>query len=281
MKRGYRIGAGVRSDDERTFPVLARMYEVGTIDHVQVQVIPEPAPLFHRHIERIADAGITIVIHAPHHAHGVNPCAPSAYDDRPAAEIQAWTESALAETLEAADITTADRIVLHTGRYLPGERAEAETTFAAFLDKHFDPRFILENLPSVYADYPLLGNTAEELVLLGGGRIRGYCLDFPHLYCTANYLHRPFAELLAPFADLPLRLFHLSNSRRGSITDEHLPLDHPDGGLDFTEVIPFIAQRPAIDVSLEYKQNDPAVYDEQVRAFDRIYHSVMGTAEKE
>lgn len=271
MEKPYRIGAGVRSDDQKTFAALAAMHGEGRIDHVQVQVIPAERAAFGRDIERIADTGVPIVIHAPHHGHGVNPCAPAAYDDRPRAEIERWMEDALALTAEAADVTGATRIVLHAGRYLPGRREEAEATFASFLDDHFDPRFILENLPAVYAGYPLLGNTAEELRTLAGGKVRGFCLDFAHLFCTANYLGAPYADLLAPFDDLPLGLFHLSNSRKGSITDEHLPIDHPEGGLDFAAVVPFIAAHPAVEVSLEYKENDPQLYAEQVPVFDRIF----------
>lgn len=271
MNRHYRIGAGVRSDDPATFTALAAMYREGGIDHVQVQVIPAERKVFRAEMEAIADAGVQIVVHAPHHGHGVNPCAPTAYDDRPPAEIEAWTEEALTETAEAADLTGAEKIVLHVGRHLPGRKEEAEETFAAFLDRHFDPRFILENLPAVYAGYPLLGNTAGELRTLSGGRIKGFCLDFAHLFCTANYLGAPFAALLAPFNDLPLDLFHLSNSRKGSITDEHLLIDHPEGGLDFSAVIPFIAAHPEIDTSLEYKENDPGLYAEQLPVFDALF----------
>lgn len=271
MKRPYLVGAGVRSNDEKTFPPLAAMYHAGEIDHIQVQINPEEQRTFRQHIETIASGEVKIVIHAPHHGHGLNPCAPTAYETWSEADAQAWMELALAETAEAADLTSAETIVLHPGRYLPGRREEAVATFETFLDEYFDPRFVLENLPSVHTDYPLLGNTADDLKALGGGRIRGYCLDFAHLFCTANYLKVPYADLLAPFADLPLSLFHLSNSRKGSITDEHLALDHPDGGLDFTEVIPFIAAHPDLETSLEYKENDPRVYVKQIRAFDALY----------
>lgn len=265
----------MRIDDERTFDALAAMYHEGRIDHIQVQVVPERVPeseqAFRDHLNRIADADVRIVIHAPHHGHGVNPCAPGAYEELTPAEAAAWTETALARTAEAADRTAAGIIVLHAGRYYPGRKAEAEATFAAFLDDYFDRRFVLENLPSVYADYPLLGNDAGELLALGGGRIRGFCLDFAHLFCTANYRGVPYGDLLAPFDGLDLRLFHLSNSRKGSITDEHLPLDHPEGGLDFKEIVPFVARHPDIDVSLEYKENDPRVYDRQLPIFDALF----------
>ena len=53
--------------------------------------------------------------------------------------------------------------------------------------------------------------------------------------------------------------------------DEHLPLDHPEGGLDFSAVMAFLRRRPRVQTSLEYKENDPAVYDRQLRVFDTIY----------
>jgi hypothetical protein len=46
---------------------------------------------------RSAAAGIP----APHHGHGVNPCAPSAYDNRPLPEKH--IEEAMNRTFEAAD----------------------------------------------------------------------------------------------------------------------------------------------------------------------------------
>ncbi len=51
---------------------------------------------------RFAAAGIP----APHHGHGVNPCAPSAYDARPLPEKH--IEEAMNRTFEAADTLGAD-----------------------------------------------------------------------------------------------------------------------------------------------------------------------------
>ena len=51
---------------------------------------------------RFAAAGIP----APHHGHGVNPCAPAAYDARPLPEKH--IEEAMNRTFEAADTLGAD-----------------------------------------------------------------------------------------------------------------------------------------------------------------------------
>jgi len=89
----------------------------------------------------------------------VNPCAPTAYDDRPPQEIEAHIEQAMTQTFEAADTLGAETIVIHAGRYLPGEHTAARDGFHRFLDRYFDPRLTLENLPAVYRATPCLAMT--------------------------------------------------------------------------------------------------------------------------
>lgn len=268
---GYNLGCTVRLDDEETLALLTRLYRAGAIHHIQVQAIPLPRPLFRQHLEAVAAAGIPAAIHAPHHGHGVNPCAPTAYDDRPLTDIEAYIEEAMIQTLEAADCLGAETIVIHAGRYEPGGHSEAVEEFARFLDRHNDSRFTLENLPAVYAGYPLLGNTAGELAALAGSRITRFCLDFPHLACTANYRALSFTEELERFEGINVTYHHLSNMRRGSITDEHLELDHPDGGLDLPAVFSRLRRHPAVPTALEYKQDSPEVYARQVLAFAGLW----------
>jgi len=273
---GYDLGCTVRFNDAETLALLARLYEEGAIHHIQVQAVPLPRPLFRQHLEEVAAAGIPAAVHAPHHSHGVNPCAPQAYDDRPLPEIEACIEEAMSQTLEAADILGAETIVLHAGRYEPGGHSAAVSEFPEFLDRCFDPRFTLENLPSVYAGYPLLGNTAGELAALAGSRITRFCLDFPHLTCTANHRGLSFAKELERFEEINVTYHHLSNTRRGSITDEHLELDHPDGGLDLAAVISRLRRHPAVPTALEYKQDSPEVYARQVQVFAGLWEAAPG-----
>ncbi|MGI5938970.1 MULTISPECIES: TIM barrel protein [Methanoculleus] len=267
----YNLGGTVRLDDPKTLARLTALYEEEAIHHVQVQAVLLPQPLFREHLDRIAAAGIPAVIHAPHHGHGVNPCAPAAYDNRPIKEIEAYVEEAMSQTLEAADVLGAETIVLHAGRYEPGADAAARETFAGFLDRHSDPRFALENLPAVYAGYPLLGNTAKDLTALAGETITHFCLDFPHLACTTNYRGLSFTEELERFDALNVTHHHLSNIRRGSITDEHLELDHPEGGLDLNAVVSRLRRHPAVPTTLEYKEDSPEVYARQARVFAGLW----------
>ena len=272
----YNLGCTVRLDDDQTLALLAELYEEGAIRHIQVQAVPLPRPLFKKHLARVAAAGIPAFVHAPHHGHGVNPCAPAAYDDRPADEIEEYIDEAMSQTLEAADTLGAETIVLHAGRYEPEGQLAAIEIFAHFLDRHADPRFALENLPAVYAGYPLLGNTAGELAALADTKITRFCLDFPHLACTANYRHLSFAEELERFESLHVALHHLSNIRRGSITDEHLELDHPDGGLDLAAVFSRLRKHPGVPTTLEYKEDSADVYARQVRVFAGLWEDGAG-----
>jgi sugar phosphate isomerase/epimerase len=266
----------MRLDDEATLALLAGLYEKRAIDHIQVQAVPLPGQAFEEHLAAVAATGIPSIIHAPHHSHGVNPCAPAAYDDRPLTEIEAHIERVMTQTFEAADTLGAETIVLHAGRYRPGGHAAAEEEFPRFLDHYFDPRLTLENLPAVYAGYPLLGNDAHELAAIAGGRITRFCLDFPHLACTTNHRGLPFAEELERFESLDVTLHHLSNIRRGSITDEHLELDHPDGGLDLAAVFARLRRHKTIPTTLEYKEDSPAVYARQVRVFAGLWEDHAG-----
>ena len=272
----YNLGCTVRLDDQETLALLRGLYEERAIDHIQVQAVPLPRPVFEEHLAAVAAAGIPAVVHAPHHSHGVNPCAPTAYDDRPPQEIEEHIELAMSQTFEAADVLDAETIVLHAGRYRPGERSDAAAGFSEFLDRCFDPRLTLENLPAVYAGYPLLGNTAEELAALADGKITRFCLDFPHLACTANYRRFSFAEELERFETLDVTLHHLSNIRRGSITDEHLELDHPNGGLDLAAVFARLRRHRTVPTTLEYKQDSPEVYARQVQVFAGLWKDRAG-----
>jgi len=266
--RPYRIGATLRTTDTALLRGFAALHASGCIDHIQVRVIP--GKTFSRDLAAIAASGIPATVHAPHHGHGVNPCAPAAYNDRPLTEIKKHIEQAMNQTLEAADALGAETIIIHAGWYEPGGRSTALEEFSRFLDRHFDPRFTLENLPAVFRGRPMLGTTAEELTTLAGGKITRFCLDFAHLYCAANYLKIPYPEALEPFRALNIRHFHLSNTEDGSIADRHLPLDHPGGGLPFRDVIQYIRTRPEVPVSLEYRK--PAgFYASQVAVFDAIY----------
>lgn len=271
-KRSYRIGAGCLSTDHVTIRALDGLGRSGVLDHIQVLLVPEEREGLERTLSLLEGIGTPIVIHAPHHSWGVNPCDPVACIDEPLFRMEDHIAYAMEASFEAADRTGAPVIVLHPGRFEAGRREEAVATVREFLSVWSDPRIILENLPTVYGDLRFIGDTARELASLAPpGTTGGICLDFAHLHCTANCLGIPYADAVAAFDTAAIRLFHLSASEPGSVTDRHLLLDDPRGGMDWETIIACIARTPGVEVTLEFKGVDPSVYPGQVRVFGDRY----------
>lgn len=264
-----RVGASVRSTDADLFEGLAELARDGRIDHIQIQLIPEPEIRFRERMEVFEVAGVPILLHAPYHSHGVNPCQPAAFQKTRTAEAREVIDAAICQSFEAADRLGSPLIVLHAGVYEEGMYGEAVAEFLAFTDRYPDSRFILENLPAVFRGQRMLGITAAETKRLIGDNISGICLDFAHLSCSAAYLGHAFADELGGFELLPIRHHHLTNTERGSVRDRHCPLDHPDGGLDFSLVIPSLQRRPSVRTTLEYRK-DAAFYRHQLACFGRL-----------
>ncbi|MHC1625738.1 MAG: TIM barrel protein [Methanoculleaceae archaeon] len=257
----YRIGAGCLSTDHVAIRALDGLGHGGVLDHIQVLLVPEERDGLERTLSLLEGIGTPIVIHAPHHSWGVNPCDPEEH-----------IAYAMEACFEAADRTGAPVIVLHPGRFEAGRREEAVENLREFLSVWSDPRIVLENLPTVYGDLRFIGDTPGELASLAPpGTTGGICLDFAHLHCTANYLGIPYPDAVAAFDTLPVRLFHLSASEPGAVTDRHLLLDDPRGGMDWGTIMACIARTPGVEVTLEFKGVGPAVYPGQVSVFDRLY----------
>jgi endonuclease IV len=261
----------MRSDDPVTFHLLSLLADQGRIDHIQVYVVPAPEEVLNQQIEEIATTDARIIVHAPHHHERVNPADPSLGGSVPTATGAALIEAGMADAFEVADRLDAPFIVAHAGFFGHLDRQTALQNVRSFIDLYHDRRLLIENLPSVHKDLQFIGATAEEFRSLNLSRTGGVCLDFAHLYCTANYLSLPYQEMLASFSTLPVRFHHLSNSRTGSITDQHLPLDHPDGGIEFDLVMAWVRDHPQNQTSLEYKNSDHSIYEQQLLVFDDLY----------
>ena len=269
--RPYRIAGAVKVRDPDSYPVMARLVDSGRLDGIQVYV---GGPLSAEERSRLDDYACLpaeLVVHAPHHEDGVNPVEPTVPGALAPAAAAARLESGMAAALEAADILGATRVVFHGGAVVRHDLEAAGAAMAAFLDAWPDPRLILENLPAVHRDLVFVGTSADELLILGLGRVGGYCLDLAHLYVASNFFGWDYAAALAAFDELPVAYHHLSNSPLGSVRDRHLPLDAPDGGLPFDRVIARVRSHPKTTTCLEYKTAGGGVYEAQLAAFDALY----------
>ncbi len=269
-KRVIRAGCSAESPEHAIMERLASLVRSGLADHLQVVIIPQRPHEFTLTLDVLGACDVPVIIHAPYHKHGVNPCAPYAFSDEPRAIINRKIETALQQTAEAADTTSSPCIVMHAGRYPEGTKPASTEGFATFMESYSDPRMILENLPAQFSGVPMLGTSAEELIMLGDPWVSGYCLDFAHLYCSSNFNGLDFQQEILSFGALPVRLHHLSSCSAGSIKDQHLPLDHPDAALPPGPVIRRIRAHPDIPTSLEYRK-DSRFYREQLAFLEKMY----------
>jgi endonuclease IV len=262
-----RVGAGCRSDDPSAFEAFALLCRQGYLDHVQVVVIPEPRNLFRLRCDVLESSGVPVVIHAPYHMHGVNPCEPSCCIPSQLGDQSEIIPLAMTQALEAADATGSPWIVFHPGAIQNNGFDTAWSNLQAFFDQWHDDRIILENLPARSHGWNFIGTTSDEIRYLNNGRLNGTCLDFSHLDCTAVFTEVPFKDLLADFHGLPVRFQHISGKHRGGTEDEHLPLDSPESGLPGDEITVWLMNHPDIATSIEYKGNDTGRVINQVRFF--------------
>ena len=260
-----RFGAGCLFSRPEVFESRANMLDTHEIGHVQLMMIPESELVFQNHIEVFETYSGKIRIHAPHHMQRVNPCAPELYSDRGPEDIKTHIETAINQTCEAADRTGSEIIVLHAGRYLPGDQENAISQFHDFLDQYYDKRFILESLPDLQRGYPYLGTTPEELIALGENTITGYCADFPHLWCTSLTKGIPYQEILDQMTTLPIRFTHLSGSPGPGEERQHLLFDDPDNRFGLDLITPFLMDHQDLEISLEFAVDDPSVIRTQLR----------------
>lgn len=240
------------------------MLESGVIGHVQLMMIPESESGFQQKIEVFEPYAGKIRVHAPHHTQQVNPCAPDLFSTGITGDIHDHIEIAMSQTLEAADRTCSEIIVLHAGRYQKGDFDEAVCRFHEFLDKYPDRRYILESLPDLSSGPAFLGTTPDELKVLGAGTISGYCPDFPHLWCTALARRIPYPEILARMETLPLRFSHVSGTPGPHSDRQHLLFDDPDNRFSLTQIKSFLDDHQELELSLEFATDDPEVIRQQV-----------------
>ncbi len=262
-----RAGAGCRSDDPPVFEAFAHLCRQGFLDHVQVVVIPERRSLFRSRCELFESSGVPVVIHAPYHMHGVNPCEPSCCVSSPLGDPSELIPHAMVQALEAADATGSPWIVFHPGAIRDTGYDTACNNLQAFFDQWQDDRIILENLPARSHGWEFIGATADELMRLNKGGHQGICLDFSHLDCTAAFRKEPFGDLLAEFKSLPVRFQHISGKQPAGTEDAHLPLDSPESGLPSDEIAVWLMDHRDIATSIEYKGDDTDRIIDQVRFF--------------
>lgn len=156
-------------------------------------------------------SGIEMRIHAPHNIMGFDAGNP---------ELEKKNQQILSLSQKAADILDAKTIVVHAGCG-HGEAFLEETVrqFRLFNDK----RIVVENLPAFASDgVCLIGNTPQEIDYICQQSGYGFCFDFSHALCAANYFKLDVEKQLSGFAALKPDVYHLCDGDIEETDDSHM-----------------------------------------------------------
>lgn len=156
--------------------------------------------------------GLEVTIHAPHNAMGF---------DTGKKDLEKTNREILAKAQKAADALQAKVIVVHAG----GGREEENIRETARQFKLFnDARIVIENLACDADDVTevMHGNTPEEISYIMQESGCGFCFDFSHAVCAANYLGLDIEKQLSGFYNLKPRVYHICDGLLDGQEDLHL-----------------------------------------------------------
>ena len=263
-----RIGAGSLSTNPEVFKNRIYLFDDNVIGHTQLMIIPESDESLEQIIDLNPD--MPVIIHAPHHCQYVNPCDKELFSPPGSADRDSFIEEAMNLTFHAADALDSDTIIFHAGRYRNGKKDEAIGLFHEFLDCYYEPRLTLELISHLRVEDPYLGVTPDELKILGSNKVKGFCIDFPHLFCTSCMIKKPYGDLLAEMKQFPIKYSHISGTPGPDTDDQHLLLDDPDNILPMAPIRTFLTDYPEMEIGLEIGTDDPSEVAMQVRLLSEL-----------
>lgn len=177
---------------------------------IELMVVPQTPTADLESFKRLFD-GLEVRIHAPHNVMGF---------DAGSRALEKQNREILALSQQAADMLKAETIVVHAGcghgrEYLE----ETARQFKLFADK----RIVVENLPAYASDgAPLHGNTPDEIAYIRDKSGCGFCFDFSHALCAANYLKLDVEKQLSGFYALEPDVYHLCDGDVRETEDKHM-----------------------------------------------------------
>ena len=183
---------------------------------IELMVVPQPdladLKTFKKHFK-----GLEVRIHAPHNIMGF---------DAGSRSLEKQNREILSLSQRAADMLGAKTIVVHAGCGHGRENLEETARqFKLFADK----RIVVENLPAYASDgTPLHGNTPDEIAFIRSESGCGFCFDFSHALCAANFFGLDIEKQLAGFYALKPDVYHLCDGRSDERDDKHLHFGEGD-----------------------------------------------------
>ncbi|MHC4885152.1 MAG: sugar phosphate isomerase/epimerase family protein [Planctomycetota bacterium] len=216
----------------------------GVFQFLELYLIPETQKLIE---SRWSQLPLPIVIHGPHHMHGLNLSDPHCEESN--RNLVDWTRT-------MADRLRSEFIIFH-----PGTNGEPEETARQLKPYGGDGRILVENKPFLaLPDSPKRGvaNRPEEMDLILSATGLGFCLDVGHALGAANSHDEDRFAYLQSFIDLGPRLIHLADGDIEAPIDGHANLGTMNYPLP--ELIGMLP--PAVPVTLETAKREVGKLDD-------------------
>lgn len=169
--------------------------------------------------------GQKVVVHAPHNGQGLDT------GNKDEFEKNCWR---IKSSQQFADLLNSDIIILHPGANFGDEFVdESIRQFRAINDS----RIVVENMPAFcYSSKSNLhGSTPKEIKRFIDELNVGFCFDFSHATCSANYFGLDLYETLSEFYKFNPTMYHLCDGDINSDKDNHL--HYGQGNYDLSRLV--------------------------------------------
>lgn len=179
-------------------------------DFIELLIIPDDDVW-----KKFKDYDIPMTIHAAHQYFGCSPSLPSS---------EKRTRECIGKAIEAADLFNSKQIVVHPGSVILHKRQplnmdikDADINCIKMLKTFDEPRFLIENLPTLGKKFEL-GTYPEDISKLMKGINCGFCFDFSHAVLSSPWIGIGYKELVKNFMKLNPKYFHMCG---GSINGQY------------------------------------------------------------
>lgn len=203
-----KFGLKLWSNDSVLLGQAQKLIDGGVFQYVELMAVPGDD------VSAFEKTKIPYILHIPHDSFGFN------IADSNSLEL---SHKILQENIKLADIISAKYLILHCG---VGQIEIAK----AFLEKIYDRRILIENMPIGPNHKNMIGYNIEQLKELQKNKF-GFCLDFGHAIKAAVSLRADWAEFIRELLTLEPKIFHISDGIFSEDPDEHLNIG--EGKYDF------------------------------------------------
>lgn len=242
MQKNYKIGLKLWSiNTDYYYHEAKKLYDQGFFDYIELYVVPNTLG----NIEKWKKLSIPYIIHCPHFMHEFN------LADKTKRELN---KKIYDEVKNYADILNASYIIFHGGM----DGTIEETVFQ--LNTINDSRALIENKPYIPLAKNLgikfcRGATVEEIIFVLQNTSCGFCLDFCHAICSANWQKLEPYHYVEKFNVMKPCMYHLSDIQEiSSPYDSHY--NFGKGQLDFSRILSNVNENAIISIETEKKSKE-------------------------